>query len=224
MEKFAVLIPVYNEEYNILKIAEELDAIDVRYLFVDDGSIDKTATNLWLKDLPGLCYFPNRGKGFAIKLGARYLIKEGYEWILIMDGDRQCDVCDIDKFDTALLFDEDKYKIFIGNRMWDKDSMPRIRYYVNRFMSWIISTLAGQKITDTQCGFRLVHKSIFELDIESDRFEYESEMLVKASKAQYKIKDVPVKCVYFKDRKSKIRPIADGLRFLRLLYRLLKVN
>lgn len=223
MDKFAVLIPVYNEEYAVLKIAEALEALDVRYLFVDDGSTDRTATHLWLKDLSALCYFPNRGKGFAIQLGAKYLIKEGYEWILIMDSDGQHSCDDIEKFDTALLFNENDYKIFMGNRLWSKhNQMPRLRYHINRFMSWILSKIAGQKITDSQCGFRLVHKSIFELDIKSDKFDYESEMLIKASRAGHKIKDVPIKCIYYRDRKSKIRPIADACRFIKLIAKLLK--
>jgi len=154
MEKFAVLIPVYNEEYNVIKIAEALEQLELRYLFVDDGSIDNTMPILYLRDLSYLGYFPNRGKGFAIKLGAKYLIKEGYEWILIMDGDGQCALSDIEKFDNELLFNED-VDIFIGNRMWDEKIMPLLRRWVNKLFSLVITKLSGVSIPDSQCGFRL---------------------------------------------------------------------
>ena len=222
MEKFAILIPVYNEEYNVLKLSEELDMLDVRYLFVDDGSIDDTMTHLFLKDLPYIGYFPNRGKGFAIKLGAKYLIKEGFEWILIMDGDRQCAVNDIEKFDSAMLFHENEYKIFIGDRMKNPEPMPFFRRIVNKIMSKLISLIIKEKISDTQCGFRLIHKDVFEkLGLKGDRFDFESEMLIKAKRAGYKICSVPIKCNYFRHAKSKIKIVRDSIRFIKML---LKIN
>ena len=63
LDKFAVVIPVYNEENNIVQLAEELEALDIPFLFVDDGSTDKTATILWMHDFPALCYFPRHPAG-----------------------------------------------------------------------------------------------------------------------------------------------------------------
>jgi glycosyltransferase involved in cell wall biosynthesis len=224
MEKFSVLIPTYNEEFNILSIAKDLEVIDVPFLFVDDGSTDKTVTILWFKYLPYLAYFPNRGKAYAIKLGAKYLIKEGYDYILTIDGDRQCAIEDIEKFDNALLFAPDS-DIIIGNRLWDKKHMPKLRYYTNRFMSWIISKLAGIKIEDSQCGFRLYSKKIFEnLDLKTNGFTMESEVLIKAGKAGYKIKSIPIKCIYHKRRKSNIKIIRDCIRFIKLIIHCLQIN
>lgn len=222
MDKFAVLIPVYNEENNVIQLATELEALELRYLFIDDGSTDKTVTNLWMEDLPYLAYFPNRGKGYAIKLGARYLIKEGYEWILIMDGDGQCAVSDIEKFDSALLFGEQEYAIFIGNRLWTKHLMPSVRYYTNKIMSWLISKIAGQYIPDSQCGFRLIHKGVFEqTDLKEDGFAMESEMLIKTSRIGGIIKSIPIQCIYLKNRKSKINPIKDTIKFIFTIIKLL---
>ena len=140
-EKFCVLIPVYNEQENVVKVAKQLDALEIPYVFIDDGSTDKTLTTLWLKDIPALAYFPNKGKGHAIKVGAKYLIALGYEWILFMDGEGQCAVEDIEKFDHALLFGDESTRIFIGNRMTNPELMPKIRYLANKFMSIIISKL-----------------------------------------------------------------------------------
>jgi glycosyltransferase involved in cell wall biosynthesis len=224
METFAVLIPTYNEEYNVLSISKDLELIDVPFLFVDDGSIDKTVTVLWFKDLPYLAYFPNRGKAYALKLGAKYLFKEGYEYIVTIDGDRQCAIEDIEKFDNALLFYPD-CDIIIGNRLWDKKHMPKIRFYTNKIMSWIISKLAGVKIEDTQCGFRLYSKRIFEtLDLKTNGFTMESEVLIKAGKAGYKIKSIPIKCIYHKGRKSNIKIIRDFIRFVKLIIHCLQIN
>jgi glycosyltransferase involved in cell wall biosynthesis len=218
MDKFAVLIPVYNEERNVAKLAQSLDKLEIPYLFVDDGSTDKTLTTLWLKDIPTIAYFPNRGKGFAIKLGAKYLIEMGYEWVLIMDSDGQCAVEDIEKFDHALLFGDESTRIFIGNRMDNNASMPLLRRWVNKYMSRVISKLSGCQIPDTQCGFRLIHKSVFEnIKLKGEKFDMESEILVKVGQAGMKITSIPIQCIYYKKRRSKIRPLRDGIKFIKFV-------
>jgi glycosyltransferase involved in cell wall biosynthesis len=220
LDKFVILIPVYNEEKNIIKLSESLEKLDVKYLFVDDGSTDKTLTTLWLKDIPTICYFPNRGKSYAIKLGAKYLFDAGYSHILTLDADGQHSIDDIEKFDNELLLNED-CDIIIGNRMWNDKKMPLIRRWFNKLFSLVISKLANVSIPDTQCGFRLYSKKIFqELDLKYSRFDGESEILVKAGRAGFKIKSIPIQCIYQKNRRSKIRPFQDGLRFLNLLFRL----
>jgi len=218
LEKFVVLIPVYNEQNTIVKLSQDLDKLQIPYMFIDDGSTDKTLPTLWMKDIPALAYFPNKGKGHAIKIGAGYLIEMGYEWILIMDSDEQCDINDIENFDHALLFGDESTRIFIGNRMTNSKSMPKIRYLANKYSSLVISKLADVSIPDTQCGFRLIHKSVFEnLNLKGERFDFESEMLIKAGQAGMKITSVPIKCIYHKGRKSKIKIIRDSYRFLKLI-------
>ena len=197
-DKFSILIPVYNEENNVVKLADELDVMQLPYLMIDDGSVDKTLTNLWLKSIPTLASYPNHGKGYVIKVGANYLISAGFDWILTLDGDRQCALSDIEKFDNELLFNED-VDIFIGNRMWDEKKMPLLRRWVNKFMSRIISKKAGQIIPDTQCGFRLYSNRVFtKLNLKCTGFDFESEVLIKASRAGMKIKSIPIQVIYDK--------------------------
>ena len=216
-DKFSILIPVYNEENNVVKLADEIEKLGLPFLFVDDGSTDKTLTNMWLKELPTICYFPNRGKGYAIRLGASYLISAEFPYILTLDGDGQCALSDIEKFDNELLFNED-VDIFIGNRMWDEKKMPLMRRWANKIMSRIISKKAGQEIPDTQCGFRLYSNRVFtKLDLKCTGFDFESEVLIKAGRAGMKIKSIPIQVIYDKKRRSKIRPLRDLIRFIKLM-------
>jgi len=216
-EKFSVLIPVYNEENNVLKLADEIEKLGLPYLFVDDGSTDKTLTTLWLKEIPTICYFPNKGKGHAIRLGAGYLISAEFSHILTLDGDGQCALEDIEKFDNKLLFNED-IDIFIGNRMWDNKKMPLLRRWTNKLFSLVITKLSGVSIPDSQCGFRLYSKRIFtDLNLKCNGFDFESEVLIKAGRAGMKIKSIPIQCIYHKERKSKIKIFKDGIRFLKLI-------
>jgi hypothetical protein len=89
----------------------------------------------------------------------------------------------------------------------------------NKSLSILISFLARQKIEDSQCGFRLIYREILEkVDYENNRYDAESEILVRASRAGYPIVEVPVKTIY-NGEFSKINVFWDTLRFVRFFFR-----
>jgi hypothetical protein len=96
-------------------------------------------------------------------------------------------------------------------------TMPPVRFMTNRFMSYLISGLAKQRIPDTQCGFRLIKRDVLEkIRLLTRRYETESEILIKAARLGFKIESVPIKTIY-RGQKSQIRPFADTLRFFRFI-------
>jgi hypothetical protein len=107
--------------------------------------------------------------------------------------------------------------------MNDVARMPFIRRVVNRYMSNQISRVCGQRIPDTQCGFRMVHRQMVpELLGGGHRFDYETEVLIITSRKGYRIESVPITTVY-SDEVSKIRPLRDALRFFKLMRRYRKL-
>jgi DNA-binding transcriptional LysR family regulator len=99
--------------------------------------------------------------------------------------------------------------------------MPWLRKRTNQFTSWVLSRLAGQPIADSQCGYRLLHKSVApDIRIETSHFETESEMLIQAGRAGHRIASVPVQTIYEgQEKQSKIRPCRDTIRFCKLVWR-----
>jgi len=90
---------------------------------------------------------------------------------------------------------------------------------VNRYMSRKISWLCGQGIPDTQCGFRMLHRQLIPDFLNgADRFDYETEMLIKASRKGFRIDSIPITTVYC-DEVSSIHPIRDTVRFIKLMRR-----
>ncbi|HTL69865.1 MAG TPA: hypothetical protein VL404_01095, partial [Candidatus Eisenbacteria bacterium] len=107
--------------------------------------------------------------------------------------------------------------LILGNRMSRPEGMPLVRRLTNRFMSSILSALAGQRVPDSQCGYRALSRELVSrLRLRTDRFEIESEMLLEASRMGFRVSSVPVRCVYA-DEKSQVNPFRDTLRFLRFL-------
>jgi glycosyltransferase involved in cell wall biosynthesis len=217
--KVWVVIPAYNEANSLVRIIEELKKRDVSIMVIDDGSKDRTF-NISRKNADIVIRNQkNFGKGRALKEGITYLLEHSqFDYIITMDADGQHSPTDLDKF----LEEAEKGKYFvIGNRMETPLGMPKVRIITNKFMSWFISKIIGQKIPDTQCGFRLVKREVLEkIIIQTNKFEIESEILIKAAKSNFPIESIPIRSIYFKHKRSRINPFIDTLRFLKFIFHL----
>jgi glycosyltransferase involved in cell wall biosynthesis len=214
----AAVIPAYQDEKHIGDIVrrtrERLDHV----LVVDDGSTDQTAQRAREAGAEVIVHNQNRGKGDAIKTGLAHWSDREITWVSLLDSDGQHLPEEIDRFLKAAA-SSTQPTFLIGNRMNNVSGMPFIRRVVNRYMSKQISRLCGQEIPDTQCGFRMLNRQLVpELLGGGDRFDYDTEVLIVASRKGYRIESVPITTVYT-DQVSKIRPLRDAIRFLKLMWR-----
>ena len=222
MTRIAAIIPAYNEEKHIGDVVrrtrQKLDDV----LVVDDGSADETAERAREAGAEVIMHEQNRGKGETIKTGLRHWQDRQAEFVIILDADGQHRPEEIDHFVNAAV-SSDEPKLILGTRMNDLSSMPIVRRIVNRWMSDRISAVCGQKIPDTQCGFRMLHRRLIpELLGGAARFDYETEMLIVASRKGFRIASVPISTVY-SDEVSSIHPVRDTIRFFKLMQRYKKM-
>ncbi len=216
--KIAAVIPAYQEKKHIGDVVRRTrDKID-NVLVVDDGSNDKTTERAREAGAEVIVHPQNRGKGEAIKTGLRHFLNRQFDWVFILDADGQHRPEEIDRFLAAAVSAAEP-KLILGNRMNDVSSMPLVRRVVNRYMSKKLSRVCRQDIPDTQCGFRMLHRQLIPDLLEgADRFEYESEMLIIASRKGFRIDSVSISTVY-SDEVSSIHPVRDTLRFFKLMRR-----
>ena len=216
--RIAAVIPAYQEEKHVGEVAQRTRAQLENVLVVDDGSTDATAERARSSGVDVVIHPQNRGKGESIKTGLRYWLERGSEYVVLLDADGQQLPEEISRsVDSAA--SESNAKIFIGSRMNDISAMPLVRRIVNRYMSGKISRVCGQQIPDTQCGFRMLHRDVIP-DVLSgaSRFEYETEMLIIASRKGHRVASVPITTVY-SDEVSSINPVRDTMRFFKLMRR-----
>ncbi len=212
----AAIIPAYFEEKHIGDVVERtLQQLD-HVLVIDDGSTDATSSRAQAAGAELLVHERNAGKGECIKAGLRYWLERGFRHVVILDGDGQHLPEEIGRFVAAA---SSGAHLFVGTRMNDVRAMPLVRRIVNRYMSRRISRICGQEIPDTQCGFRMLDAAVISLVLEgTERFEYETEMLIVISRKGYRIEAVPISTVY-SDEVSSIHPVRDTIRFLKLMRR-----
>ncbi len=213
--KICVLIPAYNAAKTIHPLVTGIRKYIPDVLVIDDGSWDRTAQLAELAQAR-VIYDPiNHGKGFALRKGFEQILKEGYDSVLTMDGDGQHSPDEIPLFLEKAR--KEKADLVIGNRLEKKAAMPMIRWITNHAMSFLISKLIGQEIQDTQCGYRLIHRTVLQkMQLKSMRYEGESELIVRAVRSGFKVVSVPIRSIY-NGETSQIRPFRDALRFIRLL-------
>jgi glycosyltransferase involved in cell wall biosynthesis len=231
----AAVIPAYQDEKHIGDIArrtrERLDHVVV----VDDGSTDQTEQRAREAGAEVLVHAQNQGKGEAIKTGLTHwlgsansrtqagkLSSSGQDrqitWVILLDSDGQHLPEEIDRFLLAAS-KANGPTFFIGNRMNDVARMPFVRRVVNRYMSNEISRVCGQKIPDTQNGYRMLHRQLIpDMLGGGHRFDYDTEALIIASRKGYRIESVPITTVYT-DQVSKIHPVRDAIRFFKMIRR-----
>src|SRR5436309_14175707 len=165
----AAVIPAYQDEKHIGDIVsrtrEQLDHV----LVIDDGSTDQTAQRARQAGAEVIVHDQNQGKGEAIKTGLAHWHRapnpssSGQDrqitWVILLDSDGQHLPEEIDRFLLAAA-SVTRPMFLIGNRMDDVARMPRVRRIINRYMSYQISRVCGQKIPDTQCGYRMLHREL----------------------------------------------------------------
>jgi glycosyltransferase involved in cell wall biosynthesis len=217
-QNVAAVIPAYHEEAHVRSVAARVRAQLDHVVVIDDGSTDATAARAREGGAEVIVHPENRGKGASIKTGLRHwLSRDEIEFIILLDADGQHLPEEICRFFAAAAAQD--AGLFVGTRMNDVREMPFVRRAVNRYMSHRISRVCGQEVPDTQCGYRMLHRALAPHLLDGgSRFDYETEMLIVASRKDFRIASVPISTVYA-DEKSSIHPVRDTIRFFKLMRR-----
>ena len=213
--KVAAVIPFYNESKTINRVVLETLKYVSFVIAVNDGSTDGSPDNIPISEKVTLIsYKRNRGKGYALRKGLEKGIEKGFLKLVTIDADSQHDPEEI----PALISGLTNYDIVIGNRLNDLKGMPLQRRISNKITSFLLSIKTGQKILDSQCGFRAYRAEVVKnITTVEDGYEAETEILIKASRHGYKIGFANISTIYG-DEESKMMPIKTTFGFIKLLF------
>ncbi|NIV03176.1 MAG: glycosyltransferase [Calditrichae bacterium] len=225
-----IIIPVYNsaqflEEllHRIARVQANLSDWTFQVVIVDDGSRPAVPqfSHFDNLDMTQLRHDDNLGKGAALKSGFIHFLKqEGISAVLSLDADLQHPPEYIPQFLEK--FERGREDILIGSRRRHLKVMPFHRIISNTLTSFIISLLIGQKVLDSQCGFRLYsRRALQSVHAEETRFHLESEFLIRSGWQNFSIGHVQIPTIY-NDAPSAIKNIPDTVNFIGLIFRLLK--
>jgi dolichol-phosphate mannosyltransferase len=164
--QLSVVVPVRNEQDNILPLLGEIHAalgedVDYEVIYVDDGSTDATAQRLLegMQKFPRLRVLSHRascGQSTALLSGAR--AARG-EWIATLDGDGQNDPADIPSLLAARAAGAANLDLVAGYRRRRQDTW--LKRVSSRIANGVRSRLLGDATPDTGCGLKLIRRTTY---------------------------------------------------------------
>ena len=161
MPKLSLVISVYNEERNVVplaeKVADSLKGLDYEVIFVDDGSKDQTVPNiLSIKDphVVLIRFKKNYGQSSALSAGINYATGD---YIITLDGDLQNDPADIPGM--VKVAEDGDWDLVAGIRKNRKDGFF-IRKIPSKIANHIIRKTTGVKMIDNGCALKVFKSDI----------------------------------------------------------------
>lgn len=209
-----VVIPTYNNAGTIDDVVRGALAECNDVIVVNDGSTD--GTDEILRHFNGLTlieYSNNKGKGHALRAGFRKALDMGFAYAITLDGDGQHYPKDI----AAFLKANRQYPgvLILGSRNLERVERSKGSSFANKFSNFWFWVQTGQKLADTQTGYRLYPlKKLYGLSLLTSRYEAELELLVFASWHGVELMPIPIDVYYpsSDERVSHFRPAADFAR------------
>lgn len=207
-------IPVYNNSSTLRAVAEGcLALLPGHVVVVDDGSTDADIPSLLSGlEVTLLRHGVNRGKGAAILTASRFIEEQGGVHMITIDADGQHDPSDMSAFIPELLENEDI--LIVGARDFlSSPNVPASSRFGRKFANFWLRVEAGVAVSDCQSGFRSYPvRHLNRLKFRGVRYDFEAEVLARASWAGIEIKDVPISVSYPPpgERVSHFKPLADN--------------
>lgn len=202
--KLSIIIPMYNAQ-NIKETLKEYTASlnklikDYEIILVNDGSTNnclKDAKKFKNKKIRIVGYKENRGKGYAIKYGFKFVRGD---YVSFLDSGGELDASQICSF--MKIMDEENADIVIGSKRHRESKVhyPLMRRIMSRAYQAMNRILFNLEVKDTQVGIKLFRKEVLDEimpKIAIKRFAFDLELLVLANKFGFMIIEAPIVMKY----------------------------
>ena len=163
----------------------------------------------------------NRGKGAALKTAFQWFLKNRPEGlgVVTVDGDNQHHpedtlACTLEMIRTG--------NVILGCRDFSLSHVPFRSRFGNKLTCGVFQVFCGMTISDTQTGLRAIPRDAVKAfcNVQGDRFEYETNMLLAIKEQGIAYGEVKIRTVYIEENKSShFRAVRDSVRIYALILR-----
>ena len=220
MNNLYIIIPAYQPDFFLIDFVKRLVSLEFKIVIVNDGSTEKQSNEVFsaINEICTVITHPeNMGKGAALKTAMKYILNQEKETVIgaiTVDCDAQHIISDIEIIAQQLK--NDTNALHLGVRNFTLKNTPFRNYIGNRLSSLILYLKKGTFIKDTQTGLRGIPYNLFQnlIDVEGNRFEYETNVLLYLITKKITIKQHKITCKYNKNNKSHFQPLKDSISII----------
>jgi len=211
-----VCIPAYNASKTVGKIVNSAKAYASEVIVCDDGSTDDTAREAQAAGATVIRHGVNKGYGSAIKTLFRTAKEKNADVMVTLDADGQHDPDQIPNIVQPIL--NEGFDIVIGSRFLnthDREKVPSYRSFGIKTLTLLTKAASYKNITDAQSGFRAYSKAALkQIQLYGGGMAVSAEILLRASKQNLSIKEVPATITYDIEGSSTMNPFSHGTSVL----------
>ena len=225
--KVFVVLPAYNAEKTLERTVKDIpkDVVD-QIILVDDKSRDRTvevAKGLGVKIFQ---HKKNMGYGANQKTCYAKALEEGADIVVMVHPDYQYDPTIIPKLIKPIQMGE--ADAVFGSRMMKggalEGGMPLWKHNVNILLTAFENVILGTYLTEYHSGFRAYSANLLKtinFELNSNKFVFDTEMIVQSLMHHFKIEEVPIQTRYF-DEASKIKFLPSILYGVGIIWAMIK--
>jgi glycosyltransferase involved in cell wall biosynthesis len=211
----AVVMPVYNEATVVRGVIEELVALGLTVIAVDDGSSDTSAHEIDAAGGLRVSHPINLGQGGALQTGFEAALRfTDAKYVATFDSDGQHQAGDLlGMIKTA---EEGGYDVVLGSRFLDrKTEMSRLRRLILKTATKVFNRGSAHKLTDAHNGLRLVTRDVAaRVDLAFHGMAHASELEQVLTQPTYRLTEYPVHILYTEYSRSKGQPLLNSVNIL----------
>ncbi|WP_244208430.1 glycosyltransferase family 2 protein [Arthrobacter oryzae] len=213
-----MVIPTLNEAMNLPWVLRRMPSYVDEVVIVDGRSLDATVDVARALRLDVVVVAETRpGKGNAVRAG--FAAASG-DIIVMLDGDGSMDPQEIGWLVTPL---QHEYDFVKGSRYvtgGGSDDLTWLRSGGNKALTLLANAVLHSDYSDLCYGYIALRRECVDiLELKSDGFEIETELIVRASRAGLRIAEVPSHELSRISGQSNLHTFRDGWRVLRTLAR-----
>lgn len=222
-----VIVPSLDPDEKLMQVVEGLLRVGFRdIVLVNDGSHeDHLQPFLDAAEHPEvtvLTHEVNKGKGRALKTAFAWCLenRQGIDGVVTADGDNQHKAEDILRCAEQMISAPEK--VWLGVRDFSLEHVPFRSRFGNTLTRGIMRLACGVAVTDTQTGLRAIPAAALPLmcEIEGERYEYETEMLMELHDHKWGIGEVVIETVYIEENQtSHFSPLRDSWKIYKIIFR-----
>ena len=226
-QALAIVLPSLDPDDKFDRVVEGLIKLGFEHIvIVDDGSDDAHQPHFTRAEQAPQCtvlhHGVNRGKGCALKTAFAYVLEQlpAAEGVITIDGDGQHLAEDIIACGERMLRERDR--VVLGCRDFGQPGVPPRSVTGNRTTSLMFKLFYRITLSDTQTGLRAIPREFLEpfLRVEGERFEYETNMLLKMKRQGIRFVEQPITTVYDpEDYSSHYNALKDSWRIFKIMFK-----